>query len=141
MRQVEAGHYELKQLASPSRLIAWSHGSRFDLARRLLKPFAGQRLLDYGSGDGTLLKLVADDFPSAIGADPIADQVIDARRRFGNGPISFYTVAELHERFDRAAFDVITCMEVLEHCTDDVVEIVLDDLRRLATPHGTVIIS
>jgi len=52
------GHYARKQIFSRSRLVAWSHGSRFDLARRLVAPRAGQRLLDYGCGDGTFLGLV-----------------------------------------------------------------------------------
>lgn len=142
MREIEAGHYERKQLASRSRLISWSHSSRFDVARELLAPLAGRRLLDYGSGDGTLLKLMSDAFPSAVGADPIRSQVADARRRFGGeGSLSFYTIAELHERYGASSFDAITCMEVLEHCVPAGVEEVLDDLARLVTPEGTVIIS
>lgn len=142
MRQIEEGYYEKKQLSSPSRVIAWSHSSRFRVARELLAPFAGQRLLDYGSGDGTLLKLVADAFPSAVGADPIEAQVVDARRRFGeDGSPTFYTISELQERYPAASFDVIICMEVLEHCVPSEVERVLQDMRRLVTPEGTVIIS
>lgn len=141
MQHIEAGHYERKQLASPSRIIAWSHSSRFGVARDLLSPFAGQRLLDYGSGDGTLLKLVADMFPSAVGADPITSQVTDAQRRFADGGPSFCTIAELHARYGPGSFDVITCMEVLEHCVAPAVEAVLDDLAALVAPDGAVMIS
>jgi SAM-dependent methyltransferase len=141
MREIEAGHYEAKQLRSPSKVIAWSHSSRFDVARQLLAPLAGRRLLDYGAGDGTLLKLVADEFPGAVGADPIPSQVSDARRRFGGSGLSFYTMDELHDQYAPGSFDVITCMEVLEHCTNADVEKVLDDLARLLAPGGTLIIS
>src|SRR5687767_6731732 len=58
VQEIEAGHYERKQLSSPSKLFAWSHASRFDVARDLLAPYEGRTLLDYGAGDGTLLKLV-----------------------------------------------------------------------------------
>ena len=142
MRQIESGHYEQKQLESPSRVIAWSHASRFDVARDLLAPFAGRRLLDYGSGDGTLLKLVSDSFPGAVGADPTVGHVTDARVRFGDDKsLSFCTIAELNGLYGSGAFDVITCMEVLEHCVDANVEKVLDDLSTLIAPQGTVIIS
>src|SRR5688500_11419658 len=50
-RQIEAGYYEQKQLASKSKVIAWSHSARFEVAKALLAPLAGGRLLDYGSGD------------------------------------------------------------------------------------------
>lgn len=142
MAPIEEGYYEKKQLSSPSKLIAWSHSSRFEVARELLAPFAGKRLLDYGSGDGTLLKRVSDLFPTAVGADPTSEHIADSRRRFGGDTqLSFYTITELHERYPAGSFDVVTCMEVLEHCIDPVVELVLGDLASLASEGGTVIIS
>ena len=62
---VQAGHYAQKQIFSRSSLIAWSHRSRFLLARQIVQPYAGARLLDYGCGDGTFLAQVADLFPTA----------------------------------------------------------------------------
>lgn len=38
-------------------------------------------------------------------------------------------------------FDVATCMEVLEHCPDPVIDVVLTDLCRLVKPAGTIVIS
>ena len=52
---IATGHYAQKQLLSRNPLVRWSHGSRFALARELVAPFAGRRLLDYGCGDGTFL--------------------------------------------------------------------------------------
>jgi SAM-dependent methyltransferase len=40
-----------------------------------------------------------------------------------------------------AQYDLIVCMEVMEHCLPDILERVLNDLRRLVKPHGTVIVS
>ena len=39
------------------------------------------------------------------------------------------------------AFDVVTCMETLEHCLPHAVDHVLGELRRLVKPNGVVIIS
>jgi 2-polyprenyl-3-methyl-5-hydroxy-6-metoxy-1,4-benzoquinol methylase len=138
--QVPPGHYALKQIFSRSAIIAWSHRSRFRLARQLLEPHKGERLLDYGCGDGTLLAEVADLFPDAVGADPDAAQIEDCRRRF-SGTISFATMPELGDAAHDRAYDVVTCMEVLEHCLDYDLEKAIRELYRLVAPGGTVIIS
>lgn len=128
------GHYEQKQLLSRSRIIAWSHGARFRLARALVEPHAGKRLLDYGCGDGTFLKTVSDLFPSATGADVSQDQIEDCRSRLPNHHLTHT------DKIDGES-DVITCMEVLEHCTPDVVRGILLHLSSLIEPGGIVIIS
>src|SRR3989442_4056117 len=51
------GHYARHQLFSRARLVAWGHRLRFDAAVALGRQFAGKRVLDYGSGDGTFLAL------------------------------------------------------------------------------------
>ncbi|OFW07971.1 MAG: hypothetical protein A3H96_24355 [Acidobacteria bacterium RIFCSPLOWO2_02_FULL_67_36] len=135
------GHYARKQIFSRSRLVAWSHGSRFDLARRLVAPRAGQRLLDYGCGDGTFLGLVHDLFPTAAGVDIEPRQVEGCRERLAPlTGLSFGTIDSLAGARDRV-FDVIACMEVFEHCPDDVQAAVLGELHRLAAPGATIIIS
>ena len=137
-----SGHYARKQIFSRNRLIAWSHSRRFALARRLVTRHAGGRLLDYGCGDGTFLALVHDLFPSAVGADIEPYQVSDCAERFrALTGLTFTTVDALTTASHSARYDVITCMEVLEHCPADIVEQVLDDLRRVAAPGGIVIIS
>src|SRR5258707_6039500 len=79
---IQAGHYAQKQIFSRSTLIAWSHRSRFRLAREIVRSYAGRRLLDYGCGDGTFLAQVVDLFPRAVGADIDPRQNDDCRKRF-----------------------------------------------------------
>jgi 2-polyprenyl-3-methyl-5-hydroxy-6-metoxy-1,4-benzoquinol methylase len=139
---VTPGHYARKQLLSRSGLVAWSHTSRFELARRLVEPRAGGRLLDYGCGDGTFLARVADLFPSALGVDAAADQIEDCARRFaGVGGVRFAPADALAGDEHTAAYDVVVCMEVLEHCPEDLQGGVLDTMRRAAAPGGLVVIS
>jgi 2-polyprenyl-3-methyl-5-hydroxy-6-metoxy-1,4-benzoquinol methylase len=136
------GHYAKKQLLSSSGLVRWSHGSRFRLARELVAPLAGRRLLDYGCGDGTFLALVQDLFPSAVGADQAMDQIVDCRARFAGVPgISFLATDELNAASHRGRYDVVACMEVLEHCPDDIQRDVLDRIRTVTAPGGTLIVS
>jgi 2-polyprenyl-3-methyl-5-hydroxy-6-metoxy-1,4-benzoquinol methylase len=139
---ISPGHYARKQLLSPSALVRWSHGSRFRVARRLVMPYAGRRLLDYGCGDGTFLALVADLFPDAVGADIDPQQIADCAARFGGAPrTTFLTMDRLADPSQQSRYDVVVCMEVLEHCPDDVQPAALDAIGRLVAPGGVILIS
>jgi SAM-dependent methyltransferase len=140
--EVATGHFEKKQILSSNRLVAWSHRSRFERARELLQPLAGGRLLDYGTGDGTLLKQCVDLFPNAVGADMAGHQVDDCRKRFAGLPrLTFVSFEELLAQFSSQSFDVITCMEVMEHLTSTATQTLLRNLATLLRPRGTIIIS
>ena len=139
---VTPGHYAQKQLLSPSGLVRWSHGSRFRLARTLVEPFAGARLLDYGCGDGTFLALVHDLFPQALGVDVDGGQIADCARRFADAPgVSFLTTDRLADPAHAGRYDIVACMEVLEHCPDDIQAVVLDQIRDVTAAGGTIVIS
>ena len=122
--------------------MRWSHGSRFRLARELVAPFAGQQLLDYGCGDGTFLALVQDLFPAAVGVDVDAKQLVDCVVRFAGAPgIEFFSTSDLTDPRHRDRYGIVACMEVLEHCPDDVQVTVLDQIVNATMPGGTVVIS
>jgi 2-polyprenyl-3-methyl-5-hydroxy-6-metoxy-1,4-benzoquinol methylase len=137
---ISRGAYARKQIFCPSRLVRWSHRSRFDHARALVGRLAGRRLLDYGCGDGTFLALVHDLFPGAVGADVGAAQIADCAARFRALPLTFVPTSSLGDRHT-GAYDVVTCMEVLEHCLEAERVRVVRDLRRLVRPGGRVVIS
>jgi 2-polyprenyl-3-methyl-5-hydroxy-6-metoxy-1,4-benzoquinol methylase len=139
--QLREGEYARKQLFGGVGLLRWSHGSRFRLARELVVPYAGRRLLDYGCGDGTFLATVRDLFPQAVGAEVDPVLVVETAARFADRPgLSFIHTDRLMDEAD-ASFGIAVCMEVLEHCTAEAVERVIANLRRLVAPDGTVIIS
>jgi len=139
---IPPGHYAQKQLFSRSGLVRWSHGSRFRTARELVAPFAGRRLLDYGCGDGTFLALVQDLFPDALGVDVAPDQIADCARRFAEvAGVSFLSTDRLVDPAHRGRYDVIVCMEVLEHCPDDIQELVLDQIAAVTAARGVVVFS
>jgi 2-polyprenyl-3-methyl-5-hydroxy-6-metoxy-1,4-benzoquinol methylase len=136
------GHYAKKQLLCRSSIIAWSHHSRFSLARTLVEPHAGKRLLDYGCGDGTFLAEVHDLFPISVGTDIDPNQTLDCRARFAQiYGISFLLTSDLADPIHQGAYDVVTCMEVLEHCINEDLEKVLVGLRNLVSSSGVVILS
>jgi 2-polyprenyl-3-methyl-5-hydroxy-6-metoxy-1,4-benzoquinol methylase len=138
---VREGAYARKQLFGGLRLLRWSHGSRFHMARALVAPHAGRRLLDYGCGDGTFLSMVHDLFPYGMGAEVDAALAADAARRFADREgLRFVHTSALAGEPD-GSFGVAVCMEVLEHCTPSAVDQVVADLRRLIADDGTVIVS
>lgn len=137
---LRSGEYARKQLFGRRGLMAWSHGRRFRTARRLVEPYAGAALLDYGCGDGTFLALVRDLFPRATGGEIDPALVADARARFGPGGPRFLHVSELGA-LAPGSFGVVACMEVLEHCTAETGERVIGDLRRLVAADGVVLVS
>lgn len=137
---LRSGEYARKQLFGRG-LIGWSHGRRFAEARRVVQPYAGRPLLDYGCGDGTFLALVHDLFPRAVGAEIDPGLVAGARERFGEMEgLSFIHADEVAALPD-ASFGVVTCMEVLEHCTAEAAEGVIAQMRRLVARDGVVIVS
>jgi 2-polyprenyl-3-methyl-5-hydroxy-6-metoxy-1,4-benzoquinol methylase len=139
---VADGHYAKKQLRCRSSVIAFSHRARFNMAVALAGEHHHGRLLDYGSGDGTFLSLVASRFGSCVGADIAPDAVDDCRQRFAAFPnVRFCEIASLDRPEHRAAYDVVTCMEVLEHCPEPSFTNVLNSICRLVAPDGRVIIS
>jgi len=141
MDHVAEGHYYQSQIGSKNKVIAWSHQSRFDKALDLIGD-GTQKLLDYGCGDGTFLALAKDRFVDGHGVDVDGDQINGCRERLAEIPnLKFFTNQELSGSQHDNAYDVVTCMETLEHCTEPVVESVLADVARLCAPNGRVIIS
>lgn len=139
---ISSGDYARKQIYCPSAVVAWSHGSRFKLAARLAGAARGGRLLDYGCGDGTFMALTHGMFAEAVGADIDQAQLDDCRRRFaGLAGLEFVQTDALGGPAHGHAYDVVTCMEVLEHCVEGERVRVLDRLQGLAIRGGLVVIS
>jgi 2-polyprenyl-3-methyl-5-hydroxy-6-metoxy-1,4-benzoquinol methylase len=141
--QAEAeGHYYRKQLGCKSWLISWSHGARFRMALKLIGDCKGKKLLDYGCGDGTFLAFASERIKEGCGADIADDQLAGCKSRLADfSNLRFCTVNALNDPGHNAAYDIVTCMETLEHCVDPIVDVVLGDLLRLCKPGGHVVIS
>jgi len=140
---VRDGHYAAKQIFCRDRLIAWSHRRRFETGLELARRFRGQRILDYGCGDGTFLALLwaTPDRPAAaVGAELDEFQVDDCRRRFAHLPdVRFESIAALDGDPHRQTYDGVVCMEVLEHVV--AVDHVIDRLWRVLKDDGTLVVS
>ncbi len=131
-----------QKILCQDKVIAWMRASRFRLVRKLVGPYAGRKLLDYGCGDGTFLAWVHDLFPEAVGADADPKQTTDCAKRFTETTgLSFVLRDELVKARHDGAYGLVICTNVLEHCLEQKWDAMLSDLSRLAAPDGTILIS
>jgi SAM-dependent methyltransferase len=114
----------------------WYRGRRrvlhTELDRLALSPHA--RILDAGCGSGRML----DELQSlghACGIDANAHAVAATRRR---GHVAFRCEIE-HMPFGDASFDLVTCLDVIEHTPDD--HRTLRELRRVTRPGGVLVVT
>jgi len=137
------GHYAAKQIFSKDRLVAWSHRRRFEVGLQLAQRFRGQRILDYGCGDGTFLAMLwatGGRPAAAVGAELDEFQINDCRARLSHLPnVRFEPIARLDDDAHRGAYDGVVCMEVLEHVV--AVDAVIDRLWRSLADGGTLLVS
>lgn len=125
---------------SRSRLKRWSHNSRFTRALHV----AGQgachtrRILDFGAGDGYFSEQLKANWPSAdiVAYDPSPEMIALIEQRRCQGIVAISSEDEL-----RPFFDMIFCLEVLEHLSADGIQSVINKWRGLTTPNSTIVIS
>jgi SAM-dependent methyltransferase len=114
----------------------WYRGRRRIVRAQLeglgLPPAA--RLLDAGCGGGQTLDVLSD-FGVATGIDPDDDSVALARLR--GHEVLIAALPELP--FDDGTFDACTCLDVLEHLTDDASA--LAELARVTAPAGGLLVT
>jgi 2-polyprenyl-3-methyl-5-hydroxy-6-metoxy-1,4-benzoquinol methylase len=132
--------YSHLTIDSESAIKRFSHRTRFSIAQRLLRASAGHRVLDYGAGDGYLLRLIAATAPAAVmvAYDPSEDMLSQIRGASSSNTIS--AVAET-TGFQDHFFDRIVCLEVLEHMTETEQVDTLRQIRRLLADDGLLLIS
>jgi SAM-dependent methyltransferase len=102
---------------------------------RLALP-AGARVLDAGCGSGrTLVELV--DYGGEVSGIELNTDAAELARGRGLGEVRVGRLEELP--WDDATFDLITCLDVIEHVPDDVAALV--ELRRVATPGAWLLVT
>ncbi len=115
---------------------------RLDWVQSLAGPLAGRRVLDVGCGGGILAESMAADGAQVMGID-LSDKALAVARLHGleSGitvdyrEISAETLAQSHP----GHFDVVTCMEMLEHVPDPAA--IVAACARMVRPDGWVFFS
>jgi SAM-dependent methyltransferase len=118
----------------------WFVGKQFlvkNILRRCsLNSLKRSRILDIGSGTGTILELL-EDYGTAYGVELSTDAIQFLKRRDLNFVVR--SDASLSIPFKEDVFSVITCLDVLEHVDDDVT--LLNEMVRVCEPGGHIILT
>jgi SAM-dependent methyltransferase len=115
----------------------WYRGRRLIVGSELARLHLGEdaRILDAGCGSGrTLEDLVQYGTVSGLELDADAAEFAASR---GCGEVKRGTVEQLP--WDEGTFDLITCLDVLEHVPDD--RGALSELRRVSKPGGWLLVT
>jgi 2-polyprenyl-6-hydroxyphenyl methylase/3-demethylubiquinone-9 3-methyltransferase len=105
-------------------------------------PLAGRRVLDVGCGGGLLAEAMARKGARVTGIDMADDlvQVATLHALEGGVEVEYeYASAEQHVEQHAGEYEIVTCMEMLEHVPDPVA--VIEALARLLRPGGHLFVS
>ena len=103
---------------------------------------AGARVVDVGCGGGLLSESLAARGADVLGIDASVDAVAAARAHLDVSGLEIEyraTTAEALAEAGPGGFDLVTCMELIEHVPDGAV--LVGACARLARPGGTVVFS
>lgn len=128
---------ELDALIAHDEQHWWYRGRRRVLGEVLdriaLRP--GSRLLDAGCGSGRELdELAARGRVAGVDLSPVA---VGAARARGHADVHCAPIERLP--FADETFDLVTCLDVIEHTPDD--RVALAELRRVTRPGGLLVVT
>jgi 2-polyprenyl-3-methyl-5-hydroxy-6-metoxy-1,4-benzoquinol methylase len=134
MVEIESTNYEKFQTGNP--VVTRMFERFYATLSSLVESLHPDSVLDAGCGEGETVARLADSLPQRVaGVDVREDCVAFTRRRFPDMDVSRQSVYELS--FDDDSFDLVLCLEVLEHLDDP--EAALSELARVS--RGDVVLS
>lgn len=100
---------------------------------------SGLKILDVGCGGGILCEAMAQCGADVTGIDAESMAIQAAREHAQDNGLQIEYVNSPIEDYEHQGFDVITCMEMLEHVQNP--ELVLHHCKRLLKPGGILFLS
>ena len=121
-----------------SKIAAYEHVPRYDLARTLA---AGKRVLDFGCGTGYGAAVMASVAERVTGLDIDESALAWARQTHRLANLDYQRQDDLGESLPVAAFDLVTCLEMIEHVDHETQRRAVASMGRLLRDDGLLLIS
>lgn len=134
--------YSQRLLQQGNTLTRLAHRSRFNTVLDAIRGTHYHQALDYGCGDGWLLKVAYEEgiIASGIGVDISAQMLESCQETFVHTPqIKFYLPSELSAKISPHSCDLVFCTETLEHVPDP--EQIIEQLLPFCQKQAKLVIS
>nr|MBV6630648.1 class I SAM-dependent methyltransferase [Oceanococcus sp. HetDA_MAG_MS8] len=119
-----------------------AHNTRFETALALATRYKGLEVLDYGAGDGHFAKRLLSKAPQVTAYEPLGHMHEQLRQNALDEISGGRIIAERqYSNLGVAKYDLIFCLEVLEHLPERILLRSLEELQSLLSPTGVLIIS
>lgn len=110
--------------------------SRYEFAARYVE---GRRVLDIGCGEGYGSAMLAEKAAHVVGTDSSEEVIEYAAAKYSGANLEFRCMPAEKHAFADGSFDVVVCLELIEHVEDYVA--VMEEMHRLLKPGGILILS
>ncbi len=132
---IESGGERFATISAENE-VELEHVHRYLIAAQLC---AGKTVLDAASGEGYGSSLLSQVASRVTGVDLSRAAVEAASLKYERGNLSFRCSSVTELPFEANSFDVVVCLETLEHVVEQ--EAMLDEFKRVLRPGGTLLIS
>jgi len=124
-------------------LMTKEHMGNYNLwIYKKVSSFLGKRVLDIGSGTGTIIELMYDIHRTIFATDIFENKLDIMRKRFKSQPNitvkKFNISTDSVDNFLTKDIDTITCINVLEHIEDDLGA--LENFKKIIVRNGKIVI-
>lgn len=125
---------------SVTRLLSWGYEylAMLEYLKGKILEHKPEKLLDVGCGDGRLIYEMKGDINQCYGID-LSEMAINYAKAFNFEENCNFDVKRVQDLIEQ--FDVVTCIEVLEHIPDDEIESFLTGVWNCVKEGGTLIIT
>jgi len=133
---VPIGYYDKVYRIKKGIQSMW-HNQKFNFVKEKMKKYNNH--LDFGCSSGTFIGSL-NEKKRSVGIDISVDQINYAKKNYKRRKHNFF-LSKLPLSLKEESFDVITFLEVIEHCDNKENNKIIKEIYRLLKPNGILIIT